>query len=45
MGVWGGVVCVLSVMRVVEGVPVWVVCVFRCVDDVCWCLLCTLLLF
>ena len=28
MGVWGVVIFVLSVMRVVEGVPLWVVCVF-----------------
>ena len=36
---------VLSVMRVVVGVPLWVVCVFRHVDVVCLCLLCTQLLF
>ena len=38
MGVWGGVNFVLSVMRVVGGVPLLVVCV-------CLCLLCTQLLF
>ena len=31
---------VLSVMRVVGGVPLWVVCVFRRVDVVCLCLSC-----
>ena len=35
MGVWGVVIFVLSVMRVVRGVPLWVVCVFRRVDVVC----------
>ena len=34
----------LSVMRVVGGVPLWVVCVFRCVYVVCLCLLYTQLL-
>ena len=34
MGVWGVVVFVLSVMRVVVGVRLWVVCVFRRVDVV-----------
>ena len=29
MGVWGVVIFVLSMMRVVGGVPLWVVCVFR----------------
>ena len=29
MCVWGVVIFVLSVMRVVGGVPLWVVCVFR----------------
>ena len=29
MGVWGVVIFVLSVMRVVGGVPLWVECVFR----------------
>ena len=43
VGVWGDVIFVLSVMRVVGGVPLWVVCVFRRVDVVC--LLCTQLLF
>ena len=33
----GCCVFVLSVMPVVGGVPLWVVCVFRCVDVcVCW---------
>ena len=45
MGVWGVVIFVLFVMRVVGGAPLWVVCVFRCVDVVCLCLLCTQLLF
>ena len=40
MGVWGVVIFVLSVMRVVGGLPLWVVCVFRRVDVVCLCLLC-----
>ena len=43
--VWGVVIFVLSVMCVVGGVPLWVVCVFRRVDVVCLCLLCTQLLF
>ena len=29
MGGWGVVIFVLSVMRVVGGIPSWVVCVFR----------------
>ena len=33
---WGVVIFVLSVMRVVEGVPLWVECVFRRVD-ICRC--------
>ena len=33
---WGVVIFVLSVMRVVGGVPLWIVCVFRRVD-VCVC--------
>ena len=45
VGVWGVVIVVLSVMRVVGGVPLWVVCVFRRVDVVFLCLLCTQLLF
>ena len=36
---------VLSVRRVVGGVPLWVVCVFRHVEVVGWCLLCKQLLF
>ena len=36
VGVWGVVIFVLSVMRVVGGVSLWVVCL---------CLLCTQLLF
>ena len=31
---WGVEIFVLSVMRVVGGVPLWVVCVFRRVDVV-----------
>ena len=45
MDVWGVVIFVLSVMRVVGGVPLWVVCVFHRVDVVCWGLLRTQLLF
>ena len=45
MGVWVVVIFVLSVMRVIGGVPLWVECVFRHVDDVCLCLLYTQLLF
>ena len=37
MGVWGGVIFVLSVLCVVGGVPLWVECVFRRVDVVCVC--------
>ena len=44
MGVWGVVIFVLSVMRVVGSVPLWVECVFRRVDVVCVCLLYTQLL-
>ena len=36
MGVWGVVICVLYVMRVVGSVPLWVECVFRRVDVVCY---------
>ena len=35
MGVWGVVIFVLSMMRVVGGVPLWIECVFRRVDVVC----------
>ena len=35
MGVWGVFIFLLSVMRVVGGVPLWVVCVFRNVDVLC----------
>ena len=45
VGVWGIVMFVLSVIRVVGGVPFWVMFVFRRVDVVCWCLLGTQLLF
>ena len=41
----GVVIVVLSVMRVVVGVLLWVECVFRRVDVVCLCLLYTQLLF
>ena len=33
--------CVLSVMRIVGSVLLWVIYVFRRVDVVCWWLLCT----
>ena len=39
MGVWGVVIVVLSVMRIVGGVSLLVECEFRCVDVVCLCLL------
>ena len=45
VGVWGVVIFVLSVMRVVGGVPLWVVCVFRRMYVVCLCLVCIQLLF
>ena len=45
VGVWGVVIFVLSVMRVVGGVPLWVDCVFLRVYVVCLCLLYTQLLF
>ena len=45
MAVWGVVIFVLSVMRIVGCVPLSVVCVFRRVDVVCLCLLYTQLLF
>ena len=45
MCVCGKMIFFLSVMRVVGGVPLWVVCVFSDVDVVCLCLLCTQLLF
>ena len=38
VGVRGEVTLGLSVMRVDGGVLSWVVCVFRRVDVVCWCL-------
>ena len=41
MGVWGVVIFVLSVMRLIGGVPLWVLCVFGRVDVVCLCLLYT----
>ena len=41
----GGCEYVLSVMRVVGGVPLLVECVVRRVDVVCLCLLCTQFLF
>ena len=43
--VWFVVIFVLSLMRVVGGVLVWVRCVFYRLDVVCWCLLFTQLLF
>ena len=45
MGVRGVVIFVLSAMRVVGSVPLWVECVFRHVDVVGLCLLYTQLLF
>ena len=39
VGVWVVVIFVLSVMRVVGGIPLWVECVFRHVDIVCLCML------
>ena len=55
VGVWVVVIFVLSVMRVVGGVPLWVECVFRRVDVVClctvailgavFCVICSLLMF
>ena len=56
MSVWGVVIFVLSGMRVVGGVPIWVVCVFRRVDVVSvvhpvpilsavFCVICSLLMF
>ena len=45
VGVWGVVIFVLSVMRVVGCVPLWVESVFRRVYVVCLCLLYTQLLF
>ena len=44
VGGWGVVIFVLSVMRVVGGVPLLVFCRVG-VDVVCLCLLCTQLLF
>ena len=35
MGVWGVVIFVLSVIRVVGGVPLWVECVFVSVVGEC----------
>ena len=35
VGGWAVVIFVLSVMRVVGSLPLWVVCVFRRVDVVC----------
>ena len=45
VGVWVVVIFILSLMRVVGGVPLWVECVFRRVDVVCLYLLYTQLLF
>ena len=49
MGVWGVVIVVLSVMRVVGGIPLRVVCVFRRADDfimsTVFCVICSLLMF
>ena len=35
VGVWDVVICILSVMRVLGGVLLWVVCVFRPVYVMC----------
>ena len=40
VGMWGGVIFVLSVMRVVGRVPLWLVCAFRHVKGVCVCFRC-----
>ena len=47
MGVWGVVMFVLSVMRVVGGFPLWVVCVFRRINilGAVFCVSCSLLMF
>ena len=56
MGVWDIVIVVLYVMRVVGGVSLWVVCVFRRIDGVSvvhsvailsavFCVICSLLMF
>ena len=53
MGVWGFVICVLSVMHVIGGVPLWVVCAFRrvyvvylvAILSVVFCVICSLLMF
>ena len=37
VGVWGVVIFVISVLCVDGGVLLWVICVFRRVDVVCWC--------
>ena len=57
MGVWVVVISVLSVMRVVGGIPLWVECVFRRVDvfvsvvhpvailSAVFCVICSVLMF
>ena len=51
MGVWGVVIVVLSVMHVVGGVPLWVVCVCMSVVSpvailsAVFCVICSLLMF
>ena len=45
VGVWGVVIFVLSVMRVVGGVPLWIECEFCRVNVVCLRLFYTQLLF
>ena len=39
VGMWDVVSFDLSVMRVVEGILLWVICVSRSIYVVCWCLL------
>ena len=51
VGVWVVVICVLSVMRVVVGIPLWVVCVFVSVVhpvailSAVFCVICRLMMF
>ena len=46
VGVWGVVILVLSVMRVVGGVLLWILCVFRrAFLSAVFCVICSLLKF
>ena len=45
MGVWGVLIFVLFVMRIVGGVPLLLMCVFYRAYVRCLCMLCTQLLF